>query len=165
MQIFHVRATTKTDMRELRVRSASLDVLGVEVTRRPGDQAVEQCQCPPGYSGASCQLCAPGHYRDYTAYTCLSCPCHGHEDTCQQDAIQASVVMIGIRPIPIFQIVRTKYLVVITHYTFTILTIQIVRSKWNYSVFGIWSDFTIRDNTALGRGGLHLQQGLGGPVL
>ena len=79
-------------MRELRVSSASLDVLGVEVTRRPGDQAVEQCQCPPGYSGASCQLCAPGHYRDYTAFRCLSCPCHGHEDTCQQDAIQASVV-------------------------------------------------------------------------
>ena len=92
LQIFHIRATTKTDMRELRVSSASLDVLGVEVTRRPGDQAVEQCQCPPGYSGAACQLCAPGHYRDYTAFTCLSCPCHGHEDTFQQDAIQASVV-------------------------------------------------------------------------
>ena len=91
IEIFHVRATTKTDMTELRVRSASLDVLGDEVTARPGDQA-EQCQCPPGYTGDSCQVCAPGHYRDYTSYTCVTCPCHGHEDTCQQDAIQAEVV-------------------------------------------------------------------------
>ena len=81
-----------TDMRELRVRSASLDVLGVEVTARPSDKGVEECQCPPGHTGASCQLCAPGHYRDHVSYTCLTCPCHGHEDTCEQDAIMQDVV-------------------------------------------------------------------------
>ena len=81
-----------TDMRELRVRSASLDVLGVEVTARPSDQGVEECQCPPGHTGASCQLCASGYYRDHVSYTCLTCPCHGHEDTCEQDAIMQDVV-------------------------------------------------------------------------
>ena len=80
-------------MSELRVMSASVDVLGGDVTARPAAQEqLEQCRCPPEYSGASCQSCASGHYRDYTTYKCLTCPCNGHEDACQQDVIQEEVV-------------------------------------------------------------------------
>lgn len=47
--------------------------------------AVEQCECPPGYKGDSCEDCAAGYYRDpngpYGGY-CIPCNCNGHADTC-----------------------------------------------------------------------------------
>ncbi|XP_058457360.1 laminin subunit alpha [Malaya genurostris] len=47
--------------------------------------AVERCSCPPGYTGLSCEDCAPGYYRDpngpYGGY-CIPCQCNGHADTC-----------------------------------------------------------------------------------
>ncbi|XP_037900995.1 laminin subunit alpha [Glossina fuscipes] len=46
---------------------------------------VEKCHCPPGYTGLSCEDCAPGYYRDpngpYGGY-CIPCECNGHADTC-----------------------------------------------------------------------------------
>ncbi|KAM7349811.1 terribly reduced optic lobes isoform 23-T23 [Cochliomyia hominivorax] len=35
---------------------------------------IEICTCPPGYSGTSCESCAPMHYRDNNG-NCLACPC------------------------------------------------------------------------------------------
>ncbi|XP_034480299.1 laminin subunit alpha [Drosophila innubila] len=47
--------------------------------------AVEHCHCPPGYSGHSCEDCAPGYHRiengPYGGY-CVPCDCNGHADTC-----------------------------------------------------------------------------------
>ncbi|XP_058060994.1 laminin subunit alpha [Anopheles bellator] len=47
--------------------------------------AVESCECPPGYTGRSCEDCAPGYYRDpngpYLGY-CIPCECNGHAATC-----------------------------------------------------------------------------------
>lgn len=47
--------------------------------------SVEKCSCPPGYTGYSCENCAPGYYRDntgpYGGY-CVPCQCNGHADTC-----------------------------------------------------------------------------------
>ncbi|XP_063440155.1 laminin-like protein epi-1 isoform X2 [Mytilus trossulus] len=52
-----------------------------------GEQAVsvEQCQCPVGYTGTSCESCETGFYRiKSTPYlgTCVPCRCNGHADTC-----------------------------------------------------------------------------------
>lgn len=49
------------------------------------EMPVEQCYCPPGYAGQSCESCAEGFYRDpkgpYGGY-CLPCQCNGHAETC-----------------------------------------------------------------------------------
>jgi len=45
----------------------------------------EKCMCPPGYTGLSCENCAPGYYRDtngpFGGY-CIPCECNGHASTC-----------------------------------------------------------------------------------
>lgn len=47
--------------------------------------SVEYCQCPPNYSGLSCEECAPGYYRiqsgPHGGY-CVPCQCNGHADEC-----------------------------------------------------------------------------------
>ena len=51
-------------------------------------EAVEQCQCPPGYRGLSCEACAPGHTRAgrglYLGY-CEPCQCGGKSASCDPE--------------------------------------------------------------------------------
>ncbi|XP_078111881.1 basement membrane-specific heparan sulfate proteoglycan core protein isoform X2 [Sander vitreus] len=46
---------------------------------------VEECRCPPGYSGLSCEMCSPGFERvpggSYLG-TCAGCNCYGHASAC-----------------------------------------------------------------------------------
>lgn len=42
--------------------------------------SVEKCQCPPGYTGLSCEDCASGYYRE--GGYCVPCQCNGHSPTC-----------------------------------------------------------------------------------
>lgn len=60
--------------------------------RTPGsDQStwVEQCSCPEGYTGLSCEQCAPGYRRDPpgdSPYSrCVKCFCHNHADDCEAE--------------------------------------------------------------------------------
>ncbi|XP_065059495.1 laminin subunit alpha-like [Rhopilema esculentum] len=51
---------------------------------------VEQCQCGTGYSGSSCERCAPGYKRSGVAShaylgTCRPCECNGHSTQCDPD--------------------------------------------------------------------------------
>ncbi|GFO42017.1 laminin subunit alpha-1-like [Plakobranchus ocellatus] len=52
--------------------------------------AAENCVCGVGYTGGSCERCAPGYKRanvsssDYLG-VCVSCQCNGHSDTCDPD--------------------------------------------------------------------------------
>ncbi|XP_035207831.1 laminin subunit gamma-1-like [Stegodyphus dumicola] len=67
-----------------------LDDVTLESARNmPGNyQAtwVEQCACPEGYTGLSCEFCAPGYRRDPlgdSPYSrCVKCFCHNHAETC-----------------------------------------------------------------------------------
>ncbi|XP_042902115.1 laminin subunit gamma-1 [Parasteatoda tepidariorum] len=47
---------------------------------------IEQCACPEGYTGLSCELCAKGYRReplgDSPYSRCVKCFCHNHADTC-----------------------------------------------------------------------------------
>lgn len=44
---------------------------------------VEECQCPIGYTGYSCESCAELYQRDPISNQCVSsCNCNGHSETC-----------------------------------------------------------------------------------
>ncbi|ELU12610.1 hypothetical protein CAPTEDRAFT_90300, partial [Capitella teleta] len=46
---------------------------------------VESCNCPTGYTGTSCEECAPGFQRSETGRllgSCLACNCNGHSNDC-----------------------------------------------------------------------------------
>ena len=45
---------------------------------------VEECECPPAYTGTFCGSCSPGHYRPSLnpVDICISCECHGHTELC-----------------------------------------------------------------------------------
>ncbi|XP_022314761.2 laminin subunit alpha-like [Crassostrea virginica] len=54
----------------------------------PTARSVEQCQCPVGYVGSSCQDCDTGYYRSSKSPylgVCIPCNCHGHADSCDTD--------------------------------------------------------------------------------
>ncbi|KAG0419196.1 hypothetical protein HPB47_004290, partial [Ixodes persulcatus] len=47
--------------------------------------SVEMCQCPTGYAGLSCELCAPGYRRVNNTLVggrCEKCDCNNHADSC-----------------------------------------------------------------------------------
>ncbi|OZC11109.1 laminin EGF-like protein [Onchocerca flexuosa] len=88
------------DLDELRIKacyyasckSAAISELQFEIARddqTTGDSytasSVEICQCPPPYTGLSCQQCSPGYYRvNNSRYlgSCVPCNCNGHSGSC-----------------------------------------------------------------------------------
>jgi len=67
-----------------RLTSVQLDVASENGT---GEMAtsVEQCQCPRGYEGTSCEDCMMGYYRSHRypyLGRCSPCQCYGHADEC-----------------------------------------------------------------------------------
>lgn len=65
-----------------------LDIGVPQLTGGPLVVGAEECRCPPGYSGLSCESCSLGYYRDWSdtsqggAGRCVRCPCSGNEDGC-----------------------------------------------------------------------------------
>lgn len=58
---------------------------------------VEQCSCPVGHQGTSCEHCAPGYKRsDSGLYLglCEPCDCNGHSDECDADTGVCHVIGI-----------------------------------------------------------------------
>ena len=68
-----------------------LDIAIPQNTGYPAE-VVEECLCPPGYEGLSCEACARGHYRDAfdrseagIVGSCKMCDCNGNEQSCGLD--------------------------------------------------------------------------------
>ena len=54
-----------------------------QVTGGPPTQGAEECRCPPGYRGFSCEECSVGHYRESEPLgQCVKCPCNDNEQAC-----------------------------------------------------------------------------------
>lgn len=61
---------------------------------------VEQCQCPIGYAGLSCEMCDFGYVRIYENSTaherigkCIPCSCNGHAATCDAITDKCSICL------------------------------------------------------------------------
>ncbi|KAK0397427.1 hypothetical protein QR680_002123 [Steinernema hermaphroditum] len=77
-----------------RPSTALVEQFEMEVAREDASQSfitatsVEVCQCPPPYTGPSCQQCAPGYYRVKSGRflgSCVPCDCHDHSGTCDSE--------------------------------------------------------------------------------
>ena len=90
------------------ISDVSLDT-GSERAPRSGRgraSAVEQCQCPPGYKGLSCEACAPGYRRSgqglYLGY-CQPCDCNGKSSSCDSETGKCLVKRLIKTIFPSFQ--------------------------------------------------------------
>uniref|UniRef100_A0A670YYY9 Laminin subunit alpha 2 n=1 Tax=Pseudonaja textilis TaxID=8673 RepID=A0A670YYY9_PSETE len=92
-----IKATHGRFMRQSRISEISLEIADTgNVSRRtPSAQLIEQCNCPVGHFGLSCEACSPGFYRLASPYTgrrpgpalgaCVPCSCHRHSEMCDPE--------------------------------------------------------------------------------
>ncbi|XP_065349470.1 basement membrane-specific heparan sulfate proteoglycan core protein isoform X3 [Cloeon dipterum] len=83
-----IKATYTTNTREAALASVSLDIAEDRNTGQQRASAVEECTCPQGYRGLSCQHCAVGYTRvDEGIYLgkCEPCECNGHSNQCDPE--------------------------------------------------------------------------------
>lgn len=55
-----IRASYSTDMISAGITSVSMETAGPSYTSLPQALEVEECRCPPGYRGLSCQVSLEG---------------------------------------------------------------------------------------------------------
>uniref|UniRef100_A0A3B3VSB1 Heparan sulfate proteoglycan 2 n=1 Tax=Poecilia latipinna TaxID=48699 RepID=A0A3B3VSB1_9TELE len=83
-----IRASYSTEMRSSSISDVSMEVAVPNYSGLAQAFEVEQCRCPPGYQGLSCQDCAPGYTRTggglYLGH-CELCDCNGHSDSCHPE--------------------------------------------------------------------------------
>ncbi|XP_068162728.1 basement membrane-specific heparan sulfate proteoglycan core protein isoform X3 [Antennarius striatus] len=83
-----IRASYSTEMRSSSIFDISMEVAVPNYSGLAQALEVEQCRCPPGYQGLSCQDCAPGYTRTggglYLGH-CELCECNGHSDSCHPE--------------------------------------------------------------------------------
>lgn len=78
-----IKATYTTTTEEASLSDVSLD--SASQNRGHGERAteVEQCVCPAGHRGSSCETCSPGHTRNgQNVGFCVQCNCNGHSNEC-----------------------------------------------------------------------------------
>lgn len=89
-----IKATYTTNTREAALISVSMDIADERNTGREHALAVEQCHCPMGYRGLSCEDCDFGYTRaDSGLYLglCELCSCNGHSKECDSETGACSV--------------------------------------------------------------------------
>ncbi|KAM6434636.1 basement membrane-specific heparan sulfate proteoglycan core protein isoform 6-T6 [Liasis olivaceus] len=83
-----IRATHSTDMLSTGIAGVSMETVVPTYTSLPRALEVEECRCPPGYQGLSCQDCAAGYTRTggglYLGH-CTLCECNGHSESCHPE--------------------------------------------------------------------------------
>ncbi|CAM1304488.1 HSPG2 (predicted) [Pycnogonum litorale] len=86
VESFLIRASFHTNMRTSYLSQVSMDIALPSSTGKPVVESVEQCRCPPGYIGSSCEDCAPGYSRDKSIGQylgrCTRCNCNSHAESC-----------------------------------------------------------------------------------
>lgn len=72
-----------------RIQSVSLDIADSFNTGQNRAVEVEECSCPEGYRGLSCEDCAVGYTRNGQGLylgICEPCTCNGHSNHCDHDS-------------------------------------------------------------------------------
>ncbi|XP_073347774.1 laminin subunit alpha-3-like [Pagrus major] len=80
-----IRALYFTQSQRLSLGEVGLEGATNTGTGGPGN-TVEDCSCPPQYTGDSCEKCSPGYYRDNSGSflgRCVPCQCNGLSDECE----------------------------------------------------------------------------------
>ncbi|XP_035226040.1 basement membrane-specific heparan sulfate proteoglycan core protein-like isoform X3 [Stegodyphus dumicola] len=80
-----IRASFHNRMQQTLLRDVIIDTAVPQSTGQRLAPEVEQCICPPGYIGLSCEECAPGYIRDSSGAglgRCTRCNCNGHSESC-----------------------------------------------------------------------------------
>ena len=76
-------------LRRDRLSEVSLDIAEERNTGQTRAYAVEQCSCPRGYTGLSCEDCDAGYTRSVQGVylgLCEPCNCNGHSNECDPDS-------------------------------------------------------------------------------
>ncbi|XP_060586623.1 basement membrane-specific heparan sulfate proteoglycan core protein-like isoform X4 [Ruditapes philippinarum] len=85
-----IRATYHQKMASVTLRDVSMDTAVASPTNLGGAPMVEDCRCPEGYTGLSCQRCADGYLRVSDGRggvgRCVRCNCNGHATSCDPDS-------------------------------------------------------------------------------
>ena len=88
MESLEFRASHLSKMKQSKLRKIMLDIAISQNTGFPAKFS-EQCICPEGYEGLSCESCSRGFYRDNYdraqngfVGTCKPCDCNGNEKSC-----------------------------------------------------------------------------------
>lgn len=84
-----VKATYTTTTDEAALSQVTLDTASRHFTgNNVHASEVEQCSCPIGHEGTSCEDCAPGYKRGRDGIylgLCEPCDCNGHSDECDAE--------------------------------------------------------------------------------
>lgn len=86
----YIKATYTTSTKDGQLTQVSLDIATSNNIGTPRAYEVEECRCPVGYIGLSCERCAPGYKRlsEGGLYlgVCIPCECNGHSDQCDAES-------------------------------------------------------------------------------
>uniref|UniRef100_UPI00398EB503 laminin subunit alpha-1 n=1 Tax=Pristiophorus japonicus TaxID=55135 RepID=UPI00398EB503 len=84
-----IRATYNVARKTVyRLGSVTLDVANSNAIDVLPAVDIEHCECPPGYTGISCESCIPGFYRVggiLFGGICQQCECNGHATECDSN--------------------------------------------------------------------------------
>ncbi|KAM8754964.1 basement membrane-specific heparan sulfate proteoglycan core protein [Acanthopagrus schlegelii] len=86
--VFMIRATYADKMAESSISDIKMDIAVPQPTGNERALEVEECSCPQGYRGPSCQECDEGYTRSSSGLylgTCERCDCNGHASSCDPE--------------------------------------------------------------------------------